>query len=183
MGQVIVQEGPLAIREMKDSPADYSLLARWLSDPRVLEYYEGRDHPFTYDQVVQDFGPDGHPDEEVTPCILMHEDRPIGYLQFYPADPESYSFEDEGVVYGLDLFIGETDVWGQGLGTKLIQMLLRYLWEERGADWAILDPHVDNLRAIRVYEKCGFRKLKLLPRHEWHEGQYVDCWLMGVRRE
>ena len=56
-----------------------------------------------------------------------------------------------------------------------------HLFEAKGADWVILDPHVDNARAIRAYEKCGFRKIKLLPEHEWHEGKYVDCWLMGIR--
>ncbi len=116
-----------------------------------------------------------------TACILVYEGRPVGYLQFYPAEREEYAFEGEGVVYGLDLFIGEPEHWNQGLGTQYIQMLLRYLFETLQADWAILDPHIDNLRAIRVYEKCGFRKLKLLPEHERHEGRYVDCWLMATQ--
>lgn len=35
-----------------------------------------------------------------------------------------------------------------------------------------------DLRAIRCYEACGFRKVKRLPAHELHEGQWKDCWLM-----
>lgn len=184
LGQVIAREGTIVIRQMEDSPADYALLARWLSDERVLEFYEGRDHPYSYEQVVQEFGPEGKADEEeLTACILVFEEQPAGYLQFYLADSEEYSFEGEGRVYALDLFIGEADLWGKGLGTRFIQLLLTHLFEELGADWVILDPHVDNPRAIRAYEKCGFRKIKLLPGHEFHEGRYVDCWLMGVQKD
>jgi len=38
----------------------------------------------------------------------------------------------------------------------------------------VLDPHVTKPRAIRCYEKWGFRKVKLLPRHELHEGERRD---------
>jgi len=32
--------------------------------------------------------------------------------------------------------------------------------------------------AVRCYEKSGFKKVKLLPAHELHEGAMRDCWLM-----
>ena len=44
----------------------------------------------------------------------------------------------------------------------------------------VLDPHVDNERAIRCYEACGFHKVKKLPKHELHDGVWVDCWLMEL---
>ncbi|GIN63772.1 hypothetical protein J27TS8_37650 [Robertmurraya siralis] len=41
---MLFQNGKLLVRklELKDN----YLLAKWLSDPLVLEYYEGRDNPF-----------------------------------------------------------------------------------------------------------------------------------------
>ncbi|MEH1834506.1 MAG: GNAT family protein [Nostoc sp.] len=42
------------------------------------------------------------------------------------------------------------------------------------------DNPFDNPRAIRCYEKCGFVKVKLLPAHELHEGEYSDCWLTAI---
>ena len=179
-GSVLV-EGNYALRRMVDSEHDYGLLARWLSDERVLRFYEGRDHPFTLEMVKAKYGDRVLSQEGVTPCIMEYEGYPVGYLQYYQADPQEYEFEHHGKAYALDLFIGEPAYWGRGLGPGFIRLLLCFLFEERGADWVILDPHVDNLRAIRCYEKCGFRRLKLLKAHELHEGQYVDCWLMGVR--
>jgi len=175
------EEGEYCLRRMEDTPDDYALLARWLTDPRVLACYEGRDNPFPLERVKQKYAPRILADEGVVPCLMQYECRPVGYLQFYVADPAEYKFDGRGKVYALDLFIGEPEAWGRGLGTQFIRLLLCYLFESKDADWVILDPHVDNARAIRAYEKCGFRKLKLLPQHELHEGKYVDCWLMGVR--
>jgi aminoglycoside 6'-N-acetyltransferase len=185
MRRTVTSEGVFAIRAMEDAPEDYALIARWLSNPRVLEFYEGRDHPFTLEMVFDDFNPKVMGEEGVAPCILEYEQKPVGYLQFYPVEEEGrqeYRWDREGITYGLDLFIGEPDYWNRGIGTALVRLLLSYLFTNRDADWVILDPHVDNARAIRTYEKCGFQKIKVLPRHEWHEGQYVDCWLMGVQK-
>lgn len=185
MPQVITSKGELAIRRLEAGPQDYGHMARWLSDPVVLDFYEGRDHPYTLEMVQKDFDPAAGEEEGLIPCILEVEGRPVGYLQFYPVEDEGreeYDFHEEGVTWALDLFIGEPSYWNRGYGTRFVNLLLHYLFEQHSADWVILDPHVDNERAIRVYEKCGFRKLKVLPEHEWHEGRYVDCWLMGVQR-
>lgn len=181
MATLIFEEGSFCLRRMEDTLDDYTRMAQWLTDPRVLAFYEGRDNPYPLEKVIAKYAPRVLAADGVTPCIMEYECQPVGYLQFYAADASEYDFFEHGKIYALDLFIGEPDAWGKGLGTQFLRLLLRYLVEQRGADWVILDPHVDNLRAIRAYEKCGFYKLKLLPKHELHEGQMVDCWLMGVR--
>lgn len=44
-----------------------------------------------------------------------------------------------------------------------------------------LDPHTRNTRAIRAYTKAGFQKARFLPKHELHEGEMQDAWLMEYR--
>jgi aminoglycoside 6'-N-acetyltransferase len=114
----------------------------------------------------------------------MLQSAPIGYLQFYLVGEESRNSycpaADECLeaVYGTDQFLGEVSCWNRGLGTGSISLLLRYLFETKWARKGILDPHMMNLRAIRCYEKCGFRKVKILRAHEMHEGMLRDAWLM-----
>jgi RimJ/RimL family protein N-acetyltransferase len=48
------------------------------------------------------------------------------------------------------------------------------------AERVLLDPHQDNKRAIRAYEKAGFIIIKSLPKHEMFEGEKVNCWLMEL---
>ena len=166
---------------MEAAESDYALIAKWLTDERVLNFYEGRSNPFSLEKVREKFSPRALSEENVTPCIMEFECQPIGYLQFYPADVAEYEFEEHGKIYALDLFIGEPEYWGRGIGTTFVRLLLVYLFEQLGADWVVIDPHVDNPRAVRSYEKAGFRKIKILREHEMHDGKLVDCWLMAVR--
>lgn len=170
----------LRVRRLEDVPADVSLLARWLSDPRVLEFYEGRDNPHD-ERKVRDVFYGGKADSTEVPCIFEWEGQPVGYVQFYPVDTEGEAYYDCGpgpLTYGVDLFIGEPEYWGRGIGTALLRLVIAYLVDECGAGRVVIDPVVTNVRAIRSYEKCGFRKVKVLPRHEFAEGKWTDNWLM-----
>ena len=95
-----------------------------------------------------------------------------------PADCAAFDLPTTACAFGMDLFIGESSRWNRGLGTTYVQLAPRYLVDVCAASYITLDPRVDNLRAIRCYEKCGFRRRKLLAQHEYHQGAYRDCWLM-----
>ena len=56
-----------------------------------------------------------------------------------------------------------------------------YLKEKKAAQSILVDPHKNNARAIRAYEKAGFQIIKGLPEHEMPEGKNEDCWLMELK--
>jgi aminoglycoside 6'-N-acetyltransferase len=174
----------MTIRLLADGFEDYAKLAKWLSDPRVLEFYEGRDHPLTPQQATETFNPTRMNAEGEIPCLILVDDRPVGYIQYYQVPDEqrfAYDLPAQGIIFGLDLFIGEPELWGHGVGKQTVNLMLDYLFSRQNASQVVLDPHASNLRAIRCYEACGFQKIKLLPAHERHEGSWRDCWLMGAK--
>ncbi|MFS0554412.1 GNAT family N-acetyltransferase [Brevibacillus sp. 179-C9.3 HS] len=159
-------------------PSDAAHLIKWLSDEHVLTYYEGRDRPHDETLVQQNFYPE---DDNATRCLILYEDEPIGYAQFYlleATEKQHYEYAHDDVAYGMDQFIGEPTYWNRGIGTQLVKAILHYLHTEKGAQRVAIDPQASNERALRCYEKCGFRKVKMLPLHEWHEGSMRDCWMM-----
>ena len=170
--ETLLSDGIVSLRLMRDQAADFAALSGWLSDPRVLEFYEGRDSPLSIEEATREFSPSTMAAEANTPCFIEFEEVPIGYLQFYPA----VEYGDR--VWGLDQFIGVPELWGRGLGTRAVNLIKNYLFLEQHAAKCILDPQATNHRAIRCYEKAGFQKVRLLERHELHEGEYRDCWLM-----
>lgn len=174
---ILFREQGISIRTLEDK--DAGLLEKWLSDPIVLEYYEGRDRPHNMDLVRKHFYEDR---EEITQCIIQYHSADIGYIQFYIIDDEEkekYDYKDyEGKIFGMDQFIGEAGLWNRGIGSLLIQETVKYLIEYKGANKILMDPQAWNTRAIRVYEKSGFVKKKYLEKHEWHEGELRDCWLI-----
>lgn len=166
------------IRDCVEGDADSIL--QWLTDPWVLEFYEGRDAVFTLDSIRETYLSKR---EGIYVCILEWNGKAIGYLQFYPvntpSERQSYGFEGtEETVFAMDQFIGVAEEWGKGHGRQFLSMMLSYLEDTCKAQAVLLDPHTDNLRAIRCYEACGFQKVKLLEKHELHEGIDRDCWLM-----
>ena len=177
---ILFSKEDLQVRSLEKD--DAVLLAKWLSDPRVLEFYEGRDQPHDLERVYESFYLE---ESDSIRCIVMHHNQPIGYIQYYEIDDEErelYGYAAEERIFGMDQFIGEPDYWNRGIGTLLVQSMAAYLLDHLHADRIVMDPQTWNARAIRVYEKCGFVKLKLLPQREWHEGAYRDCWLIELKR-
>ncbi|MFD2638992.1 GNAT family N-acetyltransferase [Piscibacillus salipiscarius] len=172
------QNGDLEVRPLNQM--DIPSLAKWLSDHRVLEYYEDRDQSFDAEQVRENFF---IKDSDTVRCMVLFKGKRIGYIQFYEAENEF--IEEHGYmgqkVYGIDQFIGEPTYWNKGIGSLLVSSMVSFLIYKKGADVVVMDPQVRNTRALRCYEKCGFDKVKVLPEHELHEGVYQDCWLMEYK--
>ena len=119
------------------------------------------------------------------PCILQYRGDPVGYLQHYPLpeeDKAEYRLDEVEGVHAIDMFIGQPELWNQGLGTRFVRLILNYLFKDLSAKRVAIDPQVSNRRAIRCYEKAGFSKIIRLPRHEMHEGKMRTCWLMIADR-
>jgi RimJ/RimL family protein N-acetyltransferase len=83
----------------------------------------------------------------------------------------------------VGLGIGEAEYWGKGYGTDVMNVLLRFAFTEVNLRRVTLTVFEYNPRAIRSYEKAGFR-------HEGHmrkvlnkEGKRWDVLLMGILRE
>lgn len=176
---MVFENGNLAVRQIVKE--DHDVLSKWLSDPRVLQFYEGRDQPFDRSKLEKEFISFG---DEKTQGLVLYKGMKVGYIQFYQLDKklkDQYEYVDE-VVYGMDQFIGEVMYWNKGIGTLLVTSMVDYLFEVKCADRVVMDPQVRNERALRCYEKSGFRKVKLLPSHELHEGKFEDCWFMDIQR-
>ncbi len=161
--------------------SDLPLMLKWLTDDRVLEYYEGRDIRFTMDTLSALYAeeiPDGFR------INFEYRNIPVGYGQAYRLSGDlfdEYDYPDNGqIVFAMDQFIGEPEYWNKGIGTSFLKLMADYLKEQKAAERILLDPHKNNHRAIRAYEKAGFRIVKSLPEHEMFEGKKEDCWLMEL---
>lgn len=183
---MLLTNDEISIRFMHDNLHDYELIAKWLTDEKVLEYYEGRDNSFPLKRVIETYQPLVRGEDATVPCLFSYQNQLIGYLQYCALDKLSesdiqmYQLENINHVYAIDLFIGETYYWNKGIGSKVISVAINYLFKELNAQRIVLDPQTWNTRAIRTYQKCGFVKLKLLAKHELHEGEYRDSWLMAI---
>jgi aminoglycoside 6'-N-acetyltransferase len=121
---------------------DLDLLAGWLADPEVYRWWEGR--PLSRDEVADMYT--GRRRPEVEPFVIEAEGVPVGYLQCWKET------ETSG---GIDLFL-IPEARDRGLGPDAARAASRFLIDERGWTEVTVDPVVDNVRAIRAFERAGF---------------------------
>ncbi|WP_391118208.1 GNAT family N-acetyltransferase [Psychrobacillus sp. L3] len=165
----MLNKNDILIRPMNED--DYILMAKWLSDEKVLEYYGPE---LTLEQVIIKYAPRIEGNHSVKPCIVEFQNTPIGFMQYYPipeAQTMAYGYLENEKIVGIDQFIGETNLWGKGIGPNMIEMLLEYISLKEEAHRVILDVKNTNVRAIKCYEKCEFRKVRSLENNyslmEW----------------
>ena len=178
----LVADEQIRIRTMEDAAQDYALLLRWLTNPTVQEWYENQEGD-TLDAIKEKYQPRITGTDYVHPAIIEWQGKPVGYLQYYEAREEKgYPLKEllleEPDVWAIDILIGETEHIGKGIGSASLRLMIRYLFEEQRARTIIIDPDTRNERAIRAYEKAGFKKLKVLKNWEKHAGKWTDAWLM-----
>lgn len=106
----------------------------------------------------------------------LADDKLIGELNL---DVVNWNGRDAFVGLG----IGETEYWSKGYGTDIMNVLLRFAFTEINLQRVTLSVFEYNPRAIRSYEKAGFRYEGRLRRILNREGRRWDILYMGVLRE
>ena len=83
----------------------------------------------------------------------------------------------------VGLGIGEPEYWSKGYGTDMMNVLLRFAFTELNLRRVSLGVFEYNPRAIRSYEKAGFRHEGRLRSLLNREGRRWDNLFMGILRE
>src|SRR5919108_2713988 len=83
----------------------------------------------------------------------------------------------------VGLGIGETEYWNKGYGTDIMNVLLRFAFTEINLRRVTLTVFEYNPRAIRSYEKAGFRHEGRMRKFLNKEGKRWDMFYMGILRE
>jgi RimJ/RimL family protein N-acetyltransferase len=82
----------------------------------------------------------------------------------------------------LGIGIGEPDYWGKGYGTDAMRLVLRFAFHELNLERVSLEAFAHNTRAIRSYEKSGFRLEGVQREWEGRDGERRDVVGMGILR-
>ncbi|HPZ06637.1 MAG TPA: GNAT family protein [Candidatus Eremiobacteraeota bacterium] len=83
----------------------------------------------------------------------------------------------------IGIMIGEKDYWGKGYGADAIMSLMKFVFNELDLRRIELKVVEYNLRAIRCYEKCGFKKEGCLRKKVLWNGKYYDQYIMAILKE
>jgi aminoglycoside 6'-N-acetyltransferase len=111
---------------------------------------------------------------------IVLDDRLVGLLQTHEEPEPEFRHAS------IDLFL-DPAVHGRGLGPDAIRAVIGHLVEVGGHHRLTIDPAAENERAIRAYEKVGFRPVGRLRQYQrfpdgtWHDGLLMELLADDVR--
>ena len=129
---------------------DLPLLRRWKTQPHVQEGVPVEQWDFAADL------------REINawrfPLIIELDGRPIGFMQLLDAANEEthYWGDVDAGTWAIDIWIGEPDCIGKGIGSRAMRAAIDRCFEKHGATSILIDPLASNTRAHRFYERLGF---------------------------
>lgn len=141
--QIINNDIKLSILEDKEE--NYKLLEKWCSKEEIYIHFEQR--ILTYEEIVNKYKSRCSENSKVPVYMIYYKDKKIGIIQYKKVEE----------VYDLDIFIGELNLHNKKIGEKVINLISNYLINKKGAKELTLTPLSDNTKAIKCYQKCGYR--------------------------
>jgi len=147
-------------------PGDRERLIEILSDPTVQQWWDSRGPENSARELLEE--------DEVVPFAIDVDGEMIGSIQYAEEGDPDYRRA------GIDVFLDAAHQ-DRGLGTEAVRTLARWLLEVRCHHRLTIDPAADNVRAIRAYEKVGFRRVGVMRQYErGRDGSFHDGLLMDL---
>jgi RimJ/RimL family protein N-acetyltransferase len=154
--------------------SDLPTFVRWVNDPEVTEFLlleqptSLEEEEMWYEEMLKS--------KDKVFAIETKDGRLIGTLGLINLDWDNRRAD-------IGIMIGEKECWSRGFGTDAITTLLRYMFGELNLNRVSLFTDANNKRALRCYEKCGFRKEGVLRQYRFKRGKYVDDVQMSILRD
>ncbi len=152
---------------------DLNRCLSWINNPAVINNL-GRRFPTSRTQEEEWLVNQYKSNKSFSLAIVVNEgDYHIGNCGFNDID-----YVNRKAVFGI--MIGEKDYWDKGYGTEVTRLMIKYGFEQLNLHRISLTVYSHNARAIRVYEKAGFKLEGKMRESHFHNGRYYDTLIMAI---
>ena len=161
------------LRKLEESDLDRTW--HWINQPDIYTAI-GILAPITMTAQKRWFEELERSDSKLVFAICLHDgDRHVGNVSL---DLIDYRHRNAR----LAIFIAESDLRGQGIGTRAMHLLIEYAFDLMNLNRLYCKTTAGNPAVIRFYEKLGFAVEGRLRKQEYIAGQYVDKIMLGLLR-
>jgi len=157
--------------------SDAGSLHFWFNDPELMRFWGAPDSTISHAEIqrrieewIHEEGLLGRP-----ACLIAETlDRElIGVVILSHYEPMTSATE-------LSMMVGEVERWGEGFGGDILTAIV----ETGFAQWRLhrisLRVEAFNERAIRLYERCGFRRDGTLRDASYFDGEFRDQYIYSL---
>lgn len=144
--------------DFTDTNDTYKLLHKWCSEKNVYEWFEQR--VLSNDEIIEKYKNKLLEGKQKL-LLISYDGKLIGLIQLYKYDDSIFNeLKKYKNIYEYDIFIGDSNYLHRGIGTKVINIVNKLIYDKYLADCIILRPFKRNISAIKCYEKNGFKVVK-----------------------
>lgn len=157
------------LRELqeKDASEDY---ASWLNDSEVNQFLETR-HVTTEELRAYIREKQESSNAMLFGIFWKDTGKHVGNVKLEPIDHAAKETM-------LGILIGDKQYWGKGIATEATNLLTEFAFTELHMEAVTLGVIAHHTAAIRVYEKCGFQRVKTEEKAVDHDGVLYDRVVM-----
>lgn len=161
----------LKIMQERNASADY---CNWLSDSEVNKYLETKS---ATSQELKNYIKEKLADDN---CLFFGifmkiDNKHIGNLKL-----ELIDWQKKSADFGI--LIGDKNYWGQGLATEATKLIVDFAFNKLNLEILKLGVIADNLAALKVYEKIGFKVDEIKKGVPSYGGRLVEVISMTIKR-
>lgn len=162
----------VSLRFMRNTEYDMSKLLRWLTNTKVLQYVYGEGVPWDIEKIKENFSEKTTDESTTVACLILYQEREVGYVQYYPIENDSYKVKDRATYerikdgYGIDMFIGEPSLWQKGIGRQALSILEDFLRSHLNVQIICVDPAVGNECGVEFWKKVGFEVIDIIEDYD-----------------
>lgn len=158
-------------------PQDYEVSFEWRNDPEIRSMVGGhsyfvskeKEKEWVHNTIFSN-------DRIVLAVCLVENDKYIGNVILQDID----YINGTGSV---PVMIGDKGEWGKGYATEARFLMLKFAFEERRLHRITDIVKEDNIRSIKLHEKCGYKKEGILRQSIFKNGTYHNQVIMGLLKE
>jgi RimJ/RimL family protein N-acetyltransferase len=158
------------------NPEDYERFAEWVNDPEICISMDILSKVFSMDkerEILHKFATDNGYNFAI---VDKETGKPIGGTGLFEIDNINRK-----APFGI--FIGDRNYWNAGFGTEATKLVLDFGFHILNLNNISLHVVGFNARAIRCYEKCGFKQVGTRRNGYFVAGQYHDELIFDILAE
>lgn len=158
------------------SSEDSETLFAWINERELVTFNSSykpvhkANHNIWFESIIK------KPDVIIFGIKRVEDDKLIGSCQLNNLNLISRNAE-------LQIRIASDSDRGRGFGSDAVQLLLKFAFADLNLNKVYLHVFSTNKRAVKAYEKCGFRHEGELKQQAFINGSYLDIAVMAVLRE
>lgn len=156
---------------------DAALIQKWHNDPELRKLGSGGGLPTTKEKEEEDIK-NAHSSKNQAYLMIVKksDNKPIGFVRLNCLTGSSRNV-------WLRMIIGDKNSWGGNYASSALHAVLEWLFYELSIHRVSLETYSTNKRALRFFEKMGFKREGISREAHFADGRYYDIICSGLLKK